>query len=190
MVEPLAPEQVYRACSGEGFDFEVTSELESLDLLYGHDRARDALNFGTAIRSDGFNLYVLGDPGHGRHELVAQFLEARARRESSPGDWAYRYNFDNPSRPFHLALPAGMGRQLHTDLGQLVDELKTAIPALFESEEYQNRLQEMNQAMGDRQRDAIARRLPRACGDAESPERVLAAVLLIQHHLNFRRALK
>lgn len=155
MVEPLAPEQVYRACSGEGFDFEVTSELESLDLLYGHDRARDALNFGTAIRSDGFNLYVLGDPGHGRHELVAQFLEARARRETSPGDWAYRYNFDNPSRPFHLALPAGMGRQLHTDLGQLVDELKTAIPALFESEEYQNRLQEMNQAMGDRQRDAI-----------------------------------
>ncbi|MDO8863328.1 ATP-binding protein [Haliea sp. E1-2-M8] len=155
MLEPLAPEQVYRTCSGEGFQFDTTTELESLDLLYGHDRARDALSFGTAIRSDGFNLYVLGDPGHGRHELVAQFLNARAQNETPPGDWAYRYNFDDPSRPLHLALPAGMGQQLHTDLSQLVDELKTAIPALFESEEYQNRLQEMNQAMGDRQRDAI-----------------------------------
>jgi len=155
MLEPLAPEQVYRVCSGDGFDFETTAELESLDLLYGHERARDALSFGTSIRSDGFNLYVLGDPGHGRHELVAQFLNARATTEASPGDWAYRYNFEDPSRPCHLALPPGMGRQLHADLSQLVDELRTAIPALFESEEYQNRLQEMNQAMGDRQRDAI-----------------------------------
>lgn len=155
MLEPLSADQVYRGCSGEGFQFETTTGLEPLDLLYGHDRARDALSFGTAIRSDGFNLYVLGDPGHGRHELVAQFLNARADTETAPGDWAYRYNFDDPSRPLHLALPAGLGRQLHTDLGQLVDELKTAIPALFESEEYQNRLQEMNQAMGDRQRDAI-----------------------------------
>ncbi|CAN0592376.1 unnamed protein product, partial [Laminaria digitata] len=38
---------------------------------------------------------------------------------------------------------------------QLVEELRAAIPALFESEEYQNRLQDLNQAMGERQRDAV-----------------------------------
>ncbi|MEZ5555035.1 Lon protease family protein [Haliea sp.] len=155
MLEPLAAEQIYRACSGEGFDFTTTEGLESLDLLYGHDRARDALSFGTAIRSDGFNLYVLGDPGHGRHDLVEQFLAQRAAAEDTPGDWAYRYNFDDPTSPRYLALPAGMGRQLVADLTQLVDELRAAIPALLESEEYQNRLQDLNQAMGERQRDAI-----------------------------------
>ena len=155
MLEPLAPDQIYRACSGDGFDFTTTEGLEPLDLLYGHDRAREALSFGTAMRSDGFNLYVLGDPGHGRHDLVEQFLAQRAAGEEAPGDWAYRYNFDDPTSPRYLALPAGMGRQLVADLTQLVEELRAAIPALFESEEYQNRLQDLNQAMGERQRDAV-----------------------------------
>src|SRR5690554_2941056 len=155
MVEALAVSEVYRACPEEAFSFEVTSELESLDLLSGHDRAREALDFGTAIRSDGFNLFVLGQPGHGMHSLVGHFLEERSRDEAPPPDWGYVYNFDDPSVPLFLQLPPGMGRQLRRDIEALVDELRGAIPAVFESEEYQNRLQELKQAMGERQRDAI-----------------------------------
>ncbi|PLW82481.1 ATP-dependent protease [Kineobactrum sediminis] len=155
MLEPLGVEDVYRACSEDTLNFEITSELESLDLLCGHDRARDALGFGSSIRSDGFNLYVLGDPAHGRHDLVGQFLADRARYETTPGDWAYLYNFDNPSKPRYLALPQGLGSKLQADIEKLIDELRTAIPALFESEEYQNRLQEMNQSTSQRQREVI-----------------------------------
>lgn len=155
MPEPLTLEQVYRACSHTDFTFTSTADLEPLDLLSGQERARDALGFGAAMRSDGFNVYLLGDPGHGHHELVTQFLTERAAKESAPGDWCYRYNFDDPSRPLHLSLPAGIGRQLRADLEQLVQELRVAIPGLFESEEYQNRLHEMNQAANERQRDAI-----------------------------------
>ncbi|MGJ7457351.1 Lon protease family protein [Halomonas sp. RA08-2] len=155
MVEALTVSEVYRACPEEGFSFEVTSELESLDLLSGHDRAREALDFGTAIRSDGFNLFVLGQPGHGMHGLVGGYLEERSRDEPAPPDWGYRYNFEDPSVPLYLSLPPGLGRQLRRDIEALVDELRGAIPAVFESEEYQNRLQELKQAMGERQRDAI-----------------------------------
>ncbi|APE29506.1 ATP-dependent protease [Halomonas aestuarii] len=155
MVEPLGVAQVYRSCPVDAFDFEVTSELESLDLLTGHERARDALSFGTAIRSDGFNLYVLGQPGHDRQSLVGRFLSDKARGGSTPGDWCYRYNFDDPSVPLALSLPAGMGRTLRSDLESLAEELRSAIPAVFESEEYQNRLHELKQAMGERQRDAV-----------------------------------
>lgn len=155
MPESLSLQQVYRACADDAFSFLSTAELEPLDLLSGQDRARDALDFGAAIRSDGFNVYLLGDPGHGHHELVSQFLGERAERERAPGDWCYRYNFDDPAQPLYLALPAGLGRQLRADLEQLVQELKVAIPGLFESEEYQNRLHEMNQAANERQRDAI-----------------------------------
>lgn len=155
MPEPLTSEQVYRACSSTSFSFTSTADLEPLDLLTGQQRARDALGFGAAMRSDGFNVYLLGDPGHGHHELVSQFLTERAAGETAPGDWCYRYNFDDPAQPLHLSLPAGLGRQLRADLEQLVQELKVAIPGLFESEEYQNRLHEMNQAANDRQRDAI-----------------------------------
>ena len=155
MVEALTVSEVYRGCPEEDFAFEVTSELSSLDLLSGHDRAREALAFGTAIRSDGFNLFVLGQPGHGMHGLVGHFLEERSRDETPPPDWCYRYNFEDPSVPLYLPLPPGLGRQLRRDIEALVDELRGAIPAVFESEEYQNRLQELKQAMGERQRDAI-----------------------------------
>src|SRR5690554_600169 len=155
MVEALTVSEVYRACQDQAFSFQVTSELQSLDLLSGHDRAREALDFDTAIRSDGFKLFVLGQPGHGMHSLVGHFLEERSRDEAPPPDWGYVYNFDDPSVPLYLQLPPGLGRQLRRDIEALVDELRGAIPAVFESEEYQNRLQELKQAMGERQRDAI-----------------------------------
>ncbi|WP_231489609.1 Lon protease family protein [Billgrantia saliphila] len=154
-MKPLDVSQVYRACPEDAFDFEVSSELESLDLLSGHERARDALDFGTSMRSEGFNLYVLGHSGHGKYQMVERFLTERSQREPSPPDIAYRFNFDDPSRPRHLLLPSGMGRVLRADIEQLVEELRTAIPALFEGDEYQNRLHELKQAMGERQRDII-----------------------------------
>lgn len=151
----LSVEQAYRACPDDVFDFEVTSELGSLDLLSGHHRARDALDFGTAMRSEGFNLFVLGQPGHGMHDMTGRFLAERSHHEPAPCDIAYRYNFDDPARPIHLSLPTGTGRVLSADLDNLIDELRTAIPAVFESDEYQNRLHELKQAMSERQRDAI-----------------------------------
>lgn len=155
MPHPLNVTQIYRACPEDAFDFEVTSELESLDMLSGHDRARDALDFGTSMRSEGFNLYVLGHPGHGKHQLVGRFLAERSHDEPTPPDIAYRYNFEEPSQPLHLLLPTGMGRVLRADIEQLVEELRSAIPAVFEGDEYQNRLHELKQAMGERQRDAV-----------------------------------
>ncbi|MEQ6917625.1 Lon protease family protein [Halomonas aquatica] len=155
MVEPLGVAQVYRSCRVDAFDFEVTSELESLDLLTGHERARDALSFGTAIRSDGFNLFVLGQPGHDRQSLVGRFLSEKALSGSPPRDWCYRYNFDDPAMPLALSLPPGMGQALRSDLESMIEELRSAIPSVFESEEYQNRFHELKQAMGERQRDAV-----------------------------------
>ncbi|MBB3188992.1 Lon protease family protein [Halomonas cerina] len=155
MMEPLGVAQVYRTCPTDIFDFEVTSELEPLDLLDGHQRARDALSFGTTICSDGFNLFVLGQPGHDRRRLISRFLAEKAKAASPPDDWCYLYNFDDPSRPYHLSLPPGNGRQLRDDIDQLIDDLRNAIPAVFESDEYQNRVQEMKQSMSERQRNAI-----------------------------------
>src|SRR5690554_7798628 len=137
MVEALAVSEVYRACPEEAFSFEVTSELESLDLLSGHDRAREALDFGTAIRSDGFNLFVLGQPGHGMHSLVGHFLEERSRGDAPPPDWGSVYNFDDPSVPLDLKLPPGLRRQLRRDIEALVAELPGAMPSVFQRAECQ-----------------------------------------------------
>ncbi len=155
MVEPLGPDDVYRRCPTDGFQFRDTGELETLDLLTAHRRAVDALDFGTEIDSDGYNLFVLGDPGAGKHALVSRFLKSRAAEASVPPDWCYIYNFDEPSRPRYLKLPPGTGRKLRQDLDQLVEDLRTAIPAVFESEEYQNRVHELERVMQRRQREGL-----------------------------------
>jgi lon-related putative ATP-dependent protease len=155
MVEPLNADSVYRRCPTDNFRFQDTGELEPLDLLTAHQRAVDALGFGTEIRSDGFNLFVLGDAGAGKHALVSRFLRSRAAEAPVPPDWCYIYNFDEPGRPRYLKLPPGTGRKLREDLEQLVEDLRTAIPAVFESEEYQNRLHELERAMQRRQREGL-----------------------------------
>jgi len=115
MVEALAVSEVYRGCPEEAFSFEVTSELPSLDLLSGHDRAREALAFGTAIRSDGFNLFVLGQSGHGMHSLVGHFLEERSRDEPPPPGRPGRPRKPSAPRPslspcsFAASQPACLG---------------------------------------------------------------------------------
>ncbi|MBB3232205.1 Lon protease family protein [Halomonas stenophila] len=155
MVDPLTVEAVFRRCPSESFDFELTSELDPLDLIGGQDRAREALILGTGVRHQGFNLYVLGPAGHGLRSLVTRFLEGRAAEGSVPPDLCYLNNFDDPASPVLLRLPPGLGRQLRGDIERLIEELGGAIPAVFESDEYQNRLHELKQAMSEQQRDAV-----------------------------------
>ncbi|WP_435104612.1 Lon protease family protein [Arhodomonas sp. AD133] len=153
--EPLTADAVYHGCDPERFDFATTDELEALETIVGQDRAIDALRFGASIRSQGFNLYVLGPPGIGKHEVVERFLRNRASDEPVPPDCCYLHNFDRPNAPRLIQLPAGDGERLRADLEQLIEELRTSIPATFESDEYHNRLRELHQAFGERQQNAF-----------------------------------
>lgn len=154
-MDKLGVDSVFRRCPEERFEFADTGELEPVDLLTAHKRAAKALGFGTDIDSKGFNLYVLGDAGAGKHQMVSGFLKRRAAGARIPSDWCYTFNFDEPARPRHLQLPPGMGRKLRDDLNNLIEDLRSGIPAVFESEEYQSRLQELEQAMQRRQREGL-----------------------------------
>ncbi|HET8701989.1 MAG TPA: ATP-binding protein [Nitrococcus sp.] len=153
--KPLNPEELYRRCDPKSFDFETTAELEPLNEIVGQDRVLETLKFGTGISSEGYNLFVLGPPGIGKHEVVEEFLRARAASESTPADWVYINNFANPHKPRLIELTAGQGERFREDLEQLVQELRSAIPATFESEEYQSRLHDLQQEFGQRQQDAF-----------------------------------
>ncbi|MDN5848104.1 MAG: AAA family ATPase [Nitrococcus sp.] len=153
--KPLHPEALYRRCDPGAFDFETTAELEPFTEIVGQDRVLDTLKFGTGIRSEGYNLFVLGPPGIGKHEVVEKFLRARAADEPTPADWLYINNFSNPHKPRLIELPAGRGERIRSDLEQLVQELRSAIPATFEGEEYQSRMHELQQEFGQRQQEAF-----------------------------------
>jgi lon-related putative ATP-dependent protease len=151
----LSPEELCRACSPSDFGFETTSELEELTEIVGQDRAVEAIRFGIGMRRDGYNLFLLGPSGTGKRTTVTKFLEQKAASEPVPSDWCYVTNFEVPHKPQAIELPAGKAVVLKKDMENLIDELRTAIPAAFESEDYRNRKQEIEEEAKERQEEAF-----------------------------------
>jgi len=151
----LQEDQVYHRCPLEKLDFESTETLADLELPYGQDRMLRALEFGASMRASGFNLFVLGPSGAGKHELVKRFLSQHAAGQPVPSDWCHLFNFQHSDKPRAIKLPPGEGRVFKSDMNDLVAELKTAIPATFESEEYQARIQELQEEVAKRQHQGL-----------------------------------
>jgi predicted ATP-dependent protease len=154
-IQPLAPEALCTQCDPAQFSFATTAELEDLTQVLGQTRAVEALKFGIGIRRDGYNLFVLGEPGTGKRTVVRQFLDDKAAREAPPPDWCYVNNFQEAHKPRVMQLPAGTGVKLKNDMEQLMADLRAAIPAVFESEEYRTRRQEMEEKLKEQHEQAF-----------------------------------
>ena len=154
-IQALPADTLYRRCDPVGLAFEDTSKLEDLTQLIGQDRAGSAMEFAIGIDREGFNLFVMGPPGSGKHTLVRDFLARRPAGRELPGDWAYVNSFADPHKPIALALPAGRAAALKDDMEQLVDELRTAIPAIFESDEYRARAGQIEAEFSERHERAF-----------------------------------
>lgn len=152
---PLPPDRLYRACNTDAFTFTTTAELEALSDGIGQSRAIDAANFGIGMHHAGYNLYVMGRPGSGKRELIRQLLDQRVGDAPAPADWCYVHNFTQPHKPHALKLPAGLGMRLRDDMQRLVTELQSAIPSVFEGEEYRRRLAQIDDEYGERQARAF-----------------------------------
>jgi len=153
---PLPPERLHTACAPDTLGFESSAELPELDAADIHARAVDAIRLGLDIAGEGYNLFVLGDAGSGRHEIVTRLLEEERHEGPPPADWCYVWNFDNPSHPRLLRLPCGRGPAFRDDMQRFVEELMPAIAAVFESDEYRNRIEALQEEA--KQREASASR--------------------------------
>jgi len=152
---PLSAQQLRQVCDPAQFEFETTAELEDLNEIIGQERAVDAVMFGVGIRREGYNLFALGPSGTGKRTTITQFLNQRAAAEPTPSDWCYVNNFDQPHRPRALQLPPGWGVTLRRDMEQLIEELRTALPSAFESEDYRTRKQEVEEEFKEQQEQAF-----------------------------------
>jgi predicted ATP-dependent protease len=119
--------------------------------VVGQERARAAVEFGIAMPHPGYHLFVMGPPGTGKRSLARHAIDAHvARHGIQRSDWVYVHNFERPHQPVALMLPAGRGTKLRCDMRALVEELRTTIPAAFESEEYAAELERLNTAFKER----------------------------------------
>ncbi|MGF1547724.1 MAG: Lon protease family protein [Thiotrichales bacterium] len=151
----LQPEQLRFECDLSGLEFEYTSTLVPLTMALGQERAVGALEFGIRMRHDGYNLYLLGSEGLGKLQLARDLLAREAQTRTAPDDFCYVNNFADPQQPLVLRLPAGQARALRLDMHQLVEDLLSALPAAFQTDEHRARLQELEEEFKERQEQAF-----------------------------------
>lgn len=166
---PLPAELLYRRCDPDRIGFASTAELggEPPELL-GQDRALEAIHLAAHIERPGFNLFVIGAPGSGKRAAVRRHLEARAAEMSPPSDWVYVNNFDDARQPIALQLPPGSAYPLRAAIDELIEDLRTVLPAAFESEDYQGRRGAIEEDFRQKQEQAFE-----ALGEEARGQRVL-----------------
>ena len=157
-VNELTSKELYQYSDFGDLKFQTTQELEPLDEkegTIGQPRAIEALRFGTGMQSEGYNIFALGSPGTGRHTLAKQILSQKFREKKVPEDICYINNFQNSSKPNYILLPPGKGNAFAKDMDNLIEESRNDLKTAFESEEYQNRRQTIEQEIKDYQQKAF-----------------------------------
>ncbi len=164
-VQALSANFLYHRCSIEAFDFKSTEDLAPLHGLFGQERALEAIRFGTRIEHGGFNLFVLGPPNSGFEDAVHSLLAHLAVEEPVPADWVYVNNFANQNEPRALCLKTGDGRRLRDRVAHVIEDLRNALPAIFQSEEYLRRRKGIEDALARKHTEALSVLQKRAEGE-------------------------
>lgn len=114
--------------------------------IFHQSRAKEALDFALNMKSKGYNLYVAGLSGTGKHNVTRNFVASFAKKKPEADDWCYVNNFRDPNRPLALAFPAGQGRRFAEMVNFTVQTMQQQLPATFDSKEFN----ESKQAVKDR----------------------------------------
>ncbi|MGE5718150.1 MAG: Lon protease family protein [Acidobacteriota bacterium] len=147
---------LYRRCEPAEIPFESTAEAGEGAEVIGQGRALEAIDFGIAMKPEGYNLFALGPHGVGKQTLLSQVLDRHARQAATPADWCYVANLSDPRRPRALQLPPGMGSRLRADVERAIEELRRSIRAAFDSEEYRTKKGRLVGELSEKQERAFA----------------------------------
>ena len=87
----------------------LRSKCEKVSII-GQPRAMSALEMGMNVNAKGYNIYISGEDGTGRHTAVREIARKLASKRPIL-DLAYAYNFKRPQSPFLISLPSPEGRR-------------------------------------------------------------------------------
>lgn len=133
--------QLRRTCDTSQFDFDTTEEIQKSKTVIGQERLISSIEFGVDIQKEGYNIFALGPNETNKQGHIRHFLEEKAGDKSTPPDICYVNNFENRYKPSALMLPPGRGIDLKREMDQLIEDLVPTLNSAFETEEYQNRRQ-------------------------------------------------
>jgi lon-related putative ATP-dependent protease len=133
----LSYKQLKDYCDPSIFKFSNTAELDPIYTGIGQDRGVKALEFGISVDVKGYNLYLEGPDGVGKTMYTKNYLNRISKKEKTPSDWCYIYNFDNPNEPIAVPLNAGQGKEFKDDMDSFIKDIKADINKTFSNEDFE-----------------------------------------------------
>jgi len=150
-VAKLSADKLIHKCDVEQLSFESTEEIEDTTTMAGQHRLEESMDFGVNIDRDGFNIFALGSNETNKLSHIKQFLNERSGEKDAPSDICYVNNFDDHYKPKALLMPAGRGMDLKDYMDQMIEDLVPTLRSSFETEEYQNRKQSLQDGIQEQQ---------------------------------------
>ena len=124
-------------CDTNIFNFDTTAELSNITTGIGQERGIKALEFGLQVDVKGYNLYIEGPSGVGKTMYTKHYLDSISKKQKTPNDWCYIYNFDNPNEPIAISLPAGQGKEFKDAMDGFILEIKKDIKKTFNTDDFE-----------------------------------------------------
>jgi len=149
---PVAHHKLRWQCEPSSLKVKSTSDVLPSREIIGQERALRALRVGLEMEHFGYNIFVTGLSGTGRTTTIKRMLQDFEQKQSELSDHCYVNNFKNPDNPLALSLPAGQGRALKQDMDNFIKDLLRDIPAVYESQRFQQERKVLLQHFQDRQK--------------------------------------
>lgn len=151
----LIPAQLSSTLSAALFS-QKQDPSEIKQTFVGHERAKEALDFGLSMSAIGFNVFAMGEHGTGRQTLIKQLLNKLAKEQATPAEWCYINNFDENHAPYKLYVNPGDGKQLLSRMNKFIDELMDLFPEIFDNPGYQRQKSAIDRDFNKKYDEAIA----------------------------------
>jgi ATP-dependent Lon protease len=150
----LKPSELRWQCDPKLLRFKNLKEVSSCEWIIGQPRAIDAIKLGLNVKYPGYNIFITGPVGTGRTTAITKLLDD-LKVKGELKDLLYVNNFKNPDMPKLIELPGGKGKKFRRAIMKLIRDLKTNIPGVFDSEEYQKRKQKIVEKYGNQHRTLL-----------------------------------
>lgn len=133
----VPPEVLRWECPLELLSANSDETMPDLPVI-GQDRAMKSLRLGLSINKPGFNIFVSGYPGTGRHTAVRYLIEKQNQTNGVLNDWCYVYNFKNIPVPQYLSFKAGLGKIFQREMDEFIGQFNRKVTTLLQGDFFLN----------------------------------------------------
>jgi hypothetical protein len=133
---------------------EIPHESNGLFELVG-PIARRALELGLAAREPSFHVFVAAEPEVMIEDDIVRYAQRFAASRPSPPDTVYVHDFDHPSAPRPIVLPAGVGAVLVESMRELIEKLKREMPSIARADVVQKATTDLAAQLEARNKEVV-----------------------------------